>query len=281
MMVRYYVIALLVSAGGFLIGSVILPRGGELALVYYKSGRYDTARKVLEAELKRGVLTPSNVHFGVNTYRRLGELDRAAALVQRYLALKPDDVEARNALGKLYLEAGKPTLSMMTLEEAERRSPSAQRRVMLLHLYRENGWYGKWEALLRQVVHDGDGGPKDYIDLAVLEARKGRKKSAIRFLTALQTRAPKSFDLRALQLVVSLYLDTDQTAKARETVAQWLTKQGDAAQQRVPWLLYFADLFVERGHSALALQLLEGEAKQTWRHTRLLRVLTNLEFDNG
>lgn len=281
MMVRYYVIALLVSAGGFLIGSVILPRGGELALVYYKSGRYDTARKVLEAELKRGVLTPSNVHFGVNTYRRLGELDRAAALVQRYLALKPDDVEARNALGKLYLEAGKPTLSMMTLEEAERRSPSAQRRVVLLHLYRENGWFKKWEALLRQVVHDGDGGPKDYIDLAVLDARKGRKKSAIRLLTALQTRAPKSFDLKALQLVVSLYLDTDQTTKARETVARWLTAQDGMTQQRVSWLLYFADLFVERGHSSLALQLLEGEAAQAWRNTELLQVLTNLELDNG
>jgi len=281
MMVRYYIIALLVSAGGFLIGSIILPRGGELALVYYKSGRYDTARKVLEAELKRGVLTPSNVHFGVNTYRRLGELDRAAALVHQYLLLKPGDVKARHALGKLYLEAGKPTLSMMTLEEAERQSPSAQRRVVLMHLYRQNGWFGKWEALLRQVVHDGDGGPKDYFDLAVLEARKGRKKSAIRFLTALQTRAPKTFDLKALQLLVSLYLDTDQTTKARETVAQWLSRQDDLAQQRVPWLLYFAELFVERGHSNLALRLLEGEAKQAWRHPMLLRVLTNLEMDAG
>ena len=281
MMVRYYMIALIVSAGGFLIGSILLPRGGELALVYYKSGRYDTARKVLEAELKRSVLTPSNVHFGVNTYRRLGELDRAAALVQRYLILNPHDVEARNALGKLYQEAGKPTLSLMTLEEAERQSPSAQRRVALMHLYRENGWFGKWEQLLRRVVHDGDGGPKDYVDLAVLDARKGRKKSALRTLDALRKRAPKSFNLKALELVVSLYLDTDQTREAREAVARWISRQTGSSRQRVPWLLHFADLFVERGHGIQALRLLEGEAKEAWRHTLLLRVLTNLELDNG
>lgn len=276
MKVRYYLVALLLAAAGYGIGSLLLPRGGELALVYYKAGRYETARKILEKELIAGEVTPSNIHYAANTYLRLGETDRAAALVERYLRAHPNDIAGRRMLGRLYQEAGKPSLFIQNLEHLERLAPSAKTRVLLKELYYEQGLYDRWAAMLKRVVDEGDGAPKDYFDLAQLMAAKGKKKEAVRYLLAMRGRAPKAFGLNQFALLAILEMDLGHEKTALKAVRDYL-----AAQTEPSAALYFADLFQRRGRVDAALDLVLPYAAQAATNAELLRTLTTLEIASG
>ncbi|MEQ8701530.1 MAG: tetratricopeptide repeat protein [Bauldia litoralis] len=276
MRVRYYLIALLLAAAGWGIGSVLIPRGGELALVYYKAGRYEAARKILEKELTDGAPTPTNIHYAAKTYLRLGETDRASALIERYVRSHPDDVAGRRMLGRLYKEAGKPALFLQNLEQIERLAPSAKTRILLKELYYEQGLYKRWASMLKKVVDDGDGSPDDYFNLAQLMAAQGKKKEAVRYLPALRGRAPQSFGQRQVALFAILEIDLDRQTSALEAVRHYLAPKLEPSDA-----LYFADLFQRRGHVDAALDILLPYADQAATNDELLSSLTALEISAG
>ncbi len=276
MRVRYYLIALILAAAGYGIGSMLLPRGGELALVYYKAGRYEAARKILDKELTAGELTASNIHYAANTYLRLGETDRATALVERYLRNHPDDIAGRRMLGRLYQEAGKPSLYVHNLELIEKLDPSPKTRVLLKDLYYEQGMYQRWARMLKRVVDDGNGAPKDYFDLAQLLASKGKKKEAVRYLVAMRGRAPKAFGLNQFALLAILNMDLGNEKAAIAAARDYLKSKTEPSAA-----LYFADMFQRRGHVDAALGLLLPYAAQAATNDELLRALTTLEVASG
>jgi predicted Zn-dependent protease len=274
--VRYYLIALVLAAAGYGIGAMLVPRGGELALVYYKAGRYEAARKILEKELTAGELSASNIHYAANTYLRLGETDKASALVERYIRKHPNDIAGRRMLGRLYQEAGKPSLYVHNLEQLERLAPSPKTRVLLKDLYYEQGLYQRWARMLKRVVDDGDGAPKDYFDLAQLLAARGKKKEAIRYLKAMRGRAPKAFGLNQFALLAILNMDLNNQKDAIAAVHNFLATKTEPSAA-----LYFADIFQRRGHIDAALDILLPYAAQAATNAELLRALTALEIASG
>lgn len=276
MRVRYYLVAVLLAAAGYGIGTMLVPRGGELALVYYKAGRYQMARKILERALTAGDLTPSNIHYAANTYLRLGEVRRAATLVAHYVHAHPNDMAGWRMLGELYQEAGKPALYTHNLEEIERRQPSAKTRLLLKALYYEQGMNRRWERMLKRVVDDGDGSPKDYFDLAQLMASRGKKKEAVRYLAALRKRAPKAFGLFQSGLFAVLNMNLGHAETAMSAVRAYLKKKPGIAAAS-----YFADLFQQRGHAVAALDVLLPYAPKAAKDPELLQTLTALEVTTG
>ncbi|MCW5770945.1 MAG: tetratricopeptide repeat protein [Rhodospirillaceae bacterium] len=276
MKTNYYLATFFLVAGGIGLGTYLVPSGGELAMIYYRSGRLDEARKLLERELHDGDVTPSNVHYATQTYLRLGDIDRAIALVERYVAAHPDDVRARRILGGFYNDAGRQALYIANLEEIERLAPAEAQRIELATLYRAAGDYDRWAAMLDRLVADNAASPDDYLKLAQLKAAAGKRDEALAVLDLLEKRHPRQMTVAAYELRISMELDLRRPERA----LAW-ARAGVARLPDVATALTFVALFQRRGRPELGLAVLEEFAARAASDMTVLRALVSLELANG
>lgn len=276
MKANYYLATLFLAAGGVGVGTYVVPQGGELAMIYYRSGRLDEARALLEREMHTGDLAPANVHFATQTYIRLGDIERAIALVERYVAAEPKDVRARRVLGEYYRDTGRQALYIANLEEIEGLLPLRPQRVELAWLYRAAGDYDKWTAMLERLVAENAANPEDHYHLAQTQAAAGRREAAFATLKLLEERHPRAEAIGAYELRIGMELDQARPGRALE----W-AKQG---VERIPGestALVFVALFQRRDRNALALEVLEPFGNLAAANPALMRTLVGLEIDQG
>ena len=179
MKANYYLATLALVAGGMAVGIYLVPRGGELATMYYRSGRLDEARRILESEMRDGELSATNVHYATETYLRLGDVDRAIELIDRYSRANDQDVTALRILTRLYRDAGRVALYRQSLERLERIAPAIEQRVELARVYRAAGLYDEWFAMLERLVQQNVAPVEDYMTVAMLKAAKGDREGAL------------------------------------------------------------------------------------------------------
>lgn len=273
---KYYFATLMLAAGGVAIGSYVLPQQGELAMIYYRSGRLAEARRILEIEMRDGDLSASDVYYATQTYIRLGDLEHAIALVEQFVDAHPKDLTARRILGKFYHEAGKISLYAINLEAIERLAPAAVQRLELLQLYRLAGDNAAWAAMLERIVPENVASPEDYLTLAKLYAARGDRERALGILKLLVERHAKSVDAAVDELKINLELDAGRLDRALAAAEEGI--------KRLPGLttvMAFADMFQQRGQSALALQLLESFAERGSGDTAFMRLLISIEIAQG
>jgi hypothetical protein len=273
---NYYLATLALVAGGMAVGLYLVPRGGELATMYYRSGRLDEARRILESEMRDGELTATNVHYATQTYLRLGDVDRALDLIDRYAKAHASDVTAQRILTNLYRDAGKASLYRINLERLERMAPAVEQRVELARVYRAAGLYDAWSAMLEQLVMQNVAPAEDYMTVAMLRAARDDREGALRVLALLVERHPRAVRVAAGELRVNLELDSARPDQA-------LAAAQDAVK-RVPEVstaMTFADLFIRRDRPELALQMLEPFAERYRDHADFARTLISLELGQG
>lgn len=276
MKTNYYLATLVLVAGGVGVGTYIVPQGGELAMIYYRSGRLDEARQLLEREMHSGDLAPSNVHYATQTYIRLGDIERAIALVERYVVAEPKDVRARRILGEYYRDTGRQALYIANLEEIEALQPARAQRVELGWLYRAAGEYDKWTAKLEGLVAENAANPEDYYHLAQIQAGAGRRDAAFAVLKLLSDRHPRELTVGAYEMRISMELDEARPAKALDWAREGM--------KRIPGegtALAFVALFQRRDRNALALEVLEPYANVANANLALMRTLVTLEIGQG
>jgi len=276
MKTNYYLATLFLVAGGVGVGTYVVPQGGELAMIYYRSGRLDQARGLLEREMHRGDLAASNVYYATQTYIRLGDIERAIALVERYVAAEPKDVRARRILGDFYRDTGRQALYIGNLEEIERLAPAAPQRVELAWLYRAIGEYEKWAAMLERLVAENTANPDDYFHLAQVLAASGRRDAAFAVLQKLEDRHPRQVTLMAYELRISMELDDARPGKALE----WARK-GVARIPGEGTALAIVSLLQRRDRNAMALEVLEPFGNLATTNMGLMRTLVILEMNEG
>jgi tetratricopeptide (TPR) repeat protein len=276
MKANYYLATLALVAGGMAVGVYLVPSGGELATMYYRSGRLDEARRILESEMRDGEITATNVHYATQTYLRLGDVDRAIELIDRYVRANASDVTALRILTNLYRDAGKVSLFRMSLERLERMAPATEQRVELARVYRAAGLYDEWAAMLERLVMENVAPADDYMTLAMLKAARGDRDGALRVLELLVERHPRSIRVAADELRVNLELDSARPDKALGAAK--------ASVKRVPDLstaMAFAELFIRRDRPTLALEILEPYADRYRDDADLARTLISLELAQG
>lgn len=276
MKANYYLATLVLVAGGMAAGVYLVPRGGELATMYYRSGRLDEARRILEHEMRDGEVSASNVHYATQTYLRLGDVDRAIALIERYVQAHEEDVTALRILSKLYRDVGRVALYRLSLERLELLAPATEQRMELARVYRAAGLYDQWFAMLDRLVQQNVAPAEDYMTAAMLKASRGDREGALRTLALLIERHPRAARIAADALRVNLELDAARPDKAM-AAARDSIKRIPAASTAVT----FAELFVRRERPALALQLLDPFADRARDDIEFARVLVSLEISQG
>ncbi len=276
MKANYIVATLALVAGGAALGTYLVPKGGELAMIYYRSGRYEDARRVLEKEMRINELEPSNVYYASQTYLRLGEIDRTIDLVARFVEANPKDIAARRKLAELYLDSGRLALYIRTLESMEKLVPAKERRLELLRLYRTHGYYPQWLEMLARVVNENIGSKEDHIALATYRASQDDRAGAMAVLALLIERFPDRVTIAADEMRLNIQLDG-----ARDDLALAIAKEAFARVPTVATALTLADLFQRRGRPALALQALDLVVQHAADNAALMRMLVSLEITQG
>ena len=273
---NYYLATLVLVAGGMAAGVYLVPRGGELATMYYRSGRLDEARRILEHEMRDGEVSASNVHYATQTYLRLGDVDRAIALIERYVQAHDGDVTALRILSNLYRDVGRVALYRLSLERLEEIAPSAEQRMELVRVYRAAGLYDQWFAMLDRLVQQNVAPAADYMTVAMIKASRGDREGALRTLALLIERHPRATRIAADELRVNLELDAARPDRALAAAEDSIRRIPDADTA-----VAFAELFVRRDRPALALKVLDPFAARARDDIEFARVLISLEISQG
>ncbi len=273
---NYYLATLALVAGGMAVGVYLVPRGGELATMYYRSGRLDEARKILEFEMRDGEVSATNVHYAMQTYMRLGDVDRAIALIERYMSANAEDATALRILSHLYRDVGRVAQYRLSLERLEELAPSPEQRIELVRAYRAAGLYDQWIAMLDRLVMQNIAAAEDYMTVATVKASRGDRDGALRTLALLVERHPRAVRITADELRVNLELDAARPDKALAAAQESIKRVADAKTA-----MTFAELFVRRERPALALQVLEPFAGRARDDIEFARVLVALEISQG
>ncbi len=273
---NYYLATLALVAGGMAVGTYLVPRGGELATMYYRSGRLDEARRILESEMRQGELSATNVHYATQTYLRLGDIDRAIELIERYTEANEKDLVALRMLSNLYRDTGRAALYRISLERLERLAPKTEQRVELARVYRAAGLYDRWSAMLETLVLQNVAPAPDYMTAAMLKAASGDRDGALRILDLMVQRHPKAVNVAAGELRVNLELDAARPERALAAAQEAIKRVNDVATA-----VTFAELFVRRERNALALSILEPFAERARDDVGFARTLISLELSQG
>jgi arylsulfatase A-like enzyme/tetratricopeptide (TPR) repeat protein len=148
-----------------------------LAFVYWQTGRPDEAIRTLETALKNGV-SHRDVRVKLGIYlAETGHADRAIALLD---GLAGDDIEALNALGIAYGQAGRATDASRIFQRALEIDPTnglAWQNIGTLQL--RAGDRDTAESSVRRALSIDDSLPGAHTTLGVVLAQTNRKAEAI------------------------------------------------------------------------------------------------------
>ncbi len=189
-----------------------------LAFVYWQAGRPEDAIRTLESALKRG-LSHRDLRVKLGIYlAETGHADRAIALLD---GLAGDDIEALNALGIAYGQAGRAADAARTFQRALAIDPTnglAWQNIGTLEL--RAGDRGTAETSLRRALAIDASLPGAHTTLGVVLAQTGRKSEAIDEWKRAVALNPSEFD--ALYNLTVTLLELGRRDEARTYGAQYV-----------------------------------------------------------
>jgi arylsulfatase A-like enzyme/Tfp pilus assembly protein PilF len=189
-----------------------------LAFVYWQSGRPADAIRTLEEALKHGV-SHRDVRVKLGIYlAETGHADRAIALLE---GLAGDDIEALNALGIAYGQAGRAPDASRTFRRALEIDPTnglAWQNIGTLEL--RGGDRRAAESSLRRALSIDDSLPGAHTTLGVVLAQTDRKTEAIEEWKRAVALNPSEFD--ALYNLTVMLIELGKRAEAREYGEQYV-----------------------------------------------------------
>jgi len=189
-----------------------------LAFVYWQTGRPDEAIRTLETALKNGV-SHRDVRVKLGIYLAdTGHADRAIGLLD---GLAGDDIEALNALGIAYGQAGRAADAARIFERALEIDPTnglAWQNIGTLQL--RAGDRSTAESSLRRALSIDDSLPGAHTTLGVVLAQTNRKAEAIEEWKRAVALDPSEFD--ALYNLTVTLIELGRGGEAREYGEQYV-----------------------------------------------------------
>lgn len=251
------VILLIVAVAA--IGTIYaIPSVQELALINFKDKKFDEARVQYEAQLAQGNLSPDTAGNLVDLYLQNGRVSDAIAVMEQFVAKRPNDISARVILGQLYQYAQRQDDYLKNLEAIKALNPSEAVLAKLHEEYQKDAQFTKQLSTLEALVQQGgQGGAMDgsrYRALATMQAQAKQYDEAIDNLNKLRNAEPQNFKFPEIELLVSLLADAKRTDDALREANGWAAKPEATPQE----LARLGDILQYKASPAVALSYFAG-----------------------
>lgn len=281
----YPVIFLLVLVGAA-VSYWVKPSDKEVSLILFKEqvdSRYGEVEANFRKRLEQGDVTVDVVTPLVKMYLESGAVDKAIAVMEQYVAKKPDDIAARKQLGTLYQYAQRPDDYLHNLEALYAMDSNREVLKTLSDVYSFNGQYEKQAAVLREIIKKNEHlEPQQALDLANILAANKNNDEAIKTLQVLVRSKQVVVPFDAVQLLISLLMDVDNGDEAYKEALEWKKKAKafDDAQY-VEQMARLVNLIHFKGSPKIAQKLLDTFGEDVFRKRALLHEQVLLYLSAG
>ena len=278
-MKKSYIIIIFIAIVGVISSFFLTPGQEEVALMNFKDKKFEESLVAYEEELKKGNLHVSIVGPLIELYLQNGRVDDAIALTERYVEKNPNDIKAREQLGKYYQYAQRQEDYLRNLETLNKMKPDAESMKKLSEIYNFNTQYDKQIETLDQMIVTGEGvTPKVFMDQAQLLASQQKPLDAVKTLEEFQKAFPDKFPFEAIELMVSLLMDNKQPEQALAKSESWVKATPAAELWQIARL---ANLIHYKGSPDLALSFLEPHKEAGMKSNDYITELVGLYVDNN
>lgn len=230
----------------------LIPDRTEIALIRLKTKDYDAARAQYRQLLAEGRDTQNVLIPLARLALIYGEVNEAAELVERYVAKKPNDLEARRMLGELYQYAQRPDDYLANLEVSSELEAEPDQLLELAAIYNYKQEYEKQAEVLRRYLDANPDNSAQYQNLINLLSHMQQFDDALEVVAELTDRNPDLLTRDTLFLSVKLSLDRGDVTGAGERARMWLKRETLDAD-----LVAFANLMLEAEQPMAARALVE------------------------
>ncbi|WP_284198642.1 tetratricopeptide repeat protein, partial [Azospirillum oryzae] len=261
-------LALLLGIGASLL---LIPHSGELALQKFRDRDYESARAVYEQRYAAGDRSGTTVMPLTRLSLAQGDVERAIALTEEFVAVEPSSVEARELLNRLYQDAQRPGDYLENLKAlAELRHSADLFRDLAYAAGFRNRMALKVEALTRYCALRPDDVEAQQ-ELAALLAARGDHVGAVDRLLRADDRAKGEIQPDSRELLMSLLIDLDREEEAFDRARRWLGEHPTVAD-----MIGLASQLAAASRPDLALRLIEPQV--TGREHALALELTYIDL---
>ncbi|MBF5094096.1 tetratricopeptide repeat protein [Azospirillum sp. INR13] len=247
-------VVLLVLLAGIGASLLLIPRGAELALQKFRDRDYDSARAVYEERYAAGERGGATVMPLTRLSLAQGDVERAIALTEEFVAAEPSSIEARELLNRLFQDAQRPGdyLENLTVLAELRHSADLYRELAYAAGFR-NRMVLKADALARYCAL----APEDVEaqqELAALLAARGDHAGAVDRLLRADDRARGNIGADSRELLMSLLIDLGRAEDAFGRARRWLGERPTIAA-----MIGLASQLAAASRPDLGLRLLEPQ----------------------
>ncbi len=257
-MIRIYLYLSFLILSGLSIAWLLYPSDDVLALMNLKDKEFDSAKAHYEKRLQDGDMTGPVVMPLVKLHLQYGDVDTATDLLERFVELNKDHLEARKQLGTLYKYSQRPEDFLLNLQEMVRLEPSKENLQTLSDLYNFHGHYDKQIKVLEQMVTLYPEEPRSFDGLARLYATRKRFNKAAETLLTFRLRHPDRIEEDHIGFLINLLFESKRYEEALKEAKVWLSQWPDLG-----FTTELARLFRVRGKPEMAWSLLEPWLDQT------------------
>jgi Flp pilus assembly protein TadD len=235
--------------GAAVLSVALFPREHEIALMSFRDAEYGKALRYYESQLAAGDTSIAVVMPLIQTYKEIGQSNRAVEVLERYAQRNPSDAEALALLVKLCKDAVLPGKYAHYLAALHAIAPSDQRAAELANIYNFEQRYDRQIAVLEEL--GGKDNSEGASRLIPLLASLGRKVAAVSAALS-DTGGGAALDANAKYIVFRLLVDLRRTHEAIRLAQRWLDEEAATS----PRVASFAEWFLYKGYPDHALRLI-------------------------
>lgn len=252
---KKYIVILVLVLIGLAVGIYMVPDQNEVALIQLKDKKYEEALKVYEQKLEEGALSVDVVSALTDLYLQYGDVEKAIAVMERFVRENPANVEAHEELGRLYQYAQRPDDYLRNLEVINKLKGNTKEALeQMADMYGAAEEYNKQEPALELLAeHKIIKEPHHYIQLANMQASKKKYDEAVKTLREYREKFPKEFKFAQIEMLVTLILE--QPGKQEEAFME--AKTAASKTQNPQEIGRLVNIMHYRGSPELGWRLLE------------------------
>jgi len=266
----------LIFFGSIGISLLLIPKEVELIYMQFKDKRYDEVKAGYEELLDSNNLSSKIVYPLMETYKALGEYDRAVDLLEQYLDQNPNNVEVHYILNSMYhdfQQNEKYFASLISLGQIQM-DPIILNKLFIEYVKNEN--YPKVIETLKKLVEMKSSDINYMSSLAYFQANAGDLANSMNTLLQINQFHAESMSLKDKKMLFSLLIENERTEFALALAKEWFNKKGIENE-----VIHFSQWLLNENRAKLSLAILKNVSQEINQNPELLRIYVHSEILAG